>query len=109
MPPSPKNPLRPSRSLRETQSPKILIRTRQPTSLWHIDKMSLQELRQLPSTEKIKIIEALWDDLLATEDDIPVPSWHEAELRKTEADYQSGRINSIAWEDAKKSLRDRFE
>lgn len=71
--------------------------------------MSILELRQLPNTEKIKIIETLWNDLLAHEDDIPVPSWHEAELRKTEADYQSGRISSIAWEDTKKALRDRFE
>lgn len=71
--------------------------------------MSLLELRQLPNVEKIKIIETLWEDLLTNEDNIPVPGWHEAELRKTEADYQSGRINSIAWEDAKKSLRDRFE
>lgn len=74
-----------------------------------ITNMSILELRQLPSAEKIKIIETLWSDLLANEDDIPVPFWHEAELRKTEADYQSGRISSIAWEDAKKSLRDRFE
>ncbi|MDR2676319.1 MAG: addiction module protein [Opitutaceae bacterium] len=71
--------------------------------------MSTLELRQLPNLEKIKIIEILWGDLTAQENDIPVPSWHESELCKTEADYQSGRISSLPWDDAKKALRARFE
>ena len=71
--------------------------------------MSIAELRKLPTTEKLKIIEALWEDLAADEESVPSPAWHEAELRKTEADFAAGRIEVLDWEDAKKELRKRFE
>ena len=71
--------------------------------------MSIAELRKLPTIEKLKIIEALWEDLAADEETVPSPAWHHAELRKTEADFAAGRIEVLDWEDAKKELRKRFE
>lgn len=71
--------------------------------------MSIAELRKLPSVEKLKIIEALWGDLVADEDAFESPAWHEEELKKTEADYGAGRSKALDWEDAKKELRERFE
>jgi putative addiction module component (TIGR02574 family) len=71
--------------------------------------MSIAELRKLPANEKLKIIEALWSDLAADEDSFASPAWHEAELRKTEADFAAGRIESLDWETAKKDLLTRFE
>lgn len=71
--------------------------------------MSIAELRKLPPAEKLKIIEALWGDLAAEEDKFESPAWHEAELRKTEAELAAGRVEVLDWEDAKKELRKRFE
>ena len=71
--------------------------------------MSIAELRKLPADEKLRIIEALWSDLAAEEDAFTSPAWHEQELRKTEADFATGRIESLDWEAAKKELRARFE
>jgi putative addiction module component (TIGR02574 family) len=71
--------------------------------------MSIAELRKLPADEKLRIIEALWSDLAAEEDAFTSPAWHEQELRKTEADFATGRIESMDWEAAKKELRARFE
>lgn len=71
--------------------------------------MSIAELRKLPADEKLKIIEALWSDLAADEDAFASPAWHEQELRKTEAEFAAGRIESVDWEAAKKELRTRFE
>ena len=71
--------------------------------------MSIAELRQLPPIEKLKIIETLWADLAADDESFSSPAWHEAELRKTEADLAAGRIEVLDWEDAKKDLRNRFE
>jgi putative addiction module component (TIGR02574 family) len=70
---------------------------------------SITELRQLPVSEKLRIIEALWDDIAAKQEDYESPAWHEAELLKTEKDYREGRLASVDWEDAKKALRARFE
>ncbi len=71
--------------------------------------MSIAELRKLPPTEKLRIIEALWSDLAADEESFASPSWHEEALRKTEAEFAAGRVEIWDWEDAKKDLRKRFE
>jgi putative addiction module component (TIGR02574 family) len=71
--------------------------------------MSISELRKLPPIEKLKIIETLWGDLTSDEEAVPSPSWHEGELRKTEAGFDAGRIEALDWEEAKKKLRSQFE
>ena len=71
--------------------------------------MSIAELHKLPADEKLKIIEALWDDLAADDAAFDSPAWHEDELRKTEADLAAGRVEILDWEDAKKELRKQFE
>ena len=71
--------------------------------------MSIAELRKLPRTEKLKIIETLWDDLAADEESFPSPAWHEEELKKTEAEFAAGRIEVVDWQEAKRELRKRFE
>ena len=54
------------------------------------------------------LMEDLWRDLSAS-GDVESPSWHEEELRQTEADYAAGKIESLNWEDSKKQLRSMFE
>jgi hypothetical protein len=36
-------------------------------------------------------------------------AWHEKELRKTEADFGTGKIEMLDWEAAKEELRGRFD
>ena len=67
--------------------------------------MSISELRKLPAAEKLKIIEALWSDLVADDDSFASPAWHAEELRKTEAEFAAGRVEVLDWEKAKKELR----
>ena len=71
--------------------------------------MSIAELRKLPRTEKLKIIEALWEDLATDEASFDSPAWHEEALRKTESDFAAGRSDALDWQEAKKELRKRFE
>ncbi len=71
--------------------------------------MTLTELHQLPAIEKLKIIEMLWTDLAASEQELPDLVWHEAELVTTEAAFSAGAIDTVDWQLAKKSLRAQFE
>lgn len=66
--------------------------------------MSLAELRNLPTDEKLKIIEALWSDVAAEDASFASAAWHESELRKTEADFAAGRAEMLDWNEAKKEL-----
>ncbi len=67
------------------------------------------ELRQLPAIEKLKLIEALWHDLLDNENNVPALAWHQEELQVTEAAYNAGDVEAVDWQQAKKALRARFE
>lgn len=71
--------------------------------------MSIAELRKLPNDEKLKIIEVLWSDLAAADEEFASPAWHAEELRKTEAGFAAGQIEVVEWEEAKRELRKRFE
>lgn len=71
--------------------------------------MSLAELHKLPAAEKMKIIEALWSDLVSDEASLESPDWHREALRKTEDDFNAGRIEVLDWNEAKKELFKRFE
>lgn len=71
--------------------------------------MSIADLRKLPRDEKLKIIEALWSDLIAADEPFESPAWHADELRKTEANLAAGQVKILDWEDAKKELRKRFQ
>lgn len=68
--------------------------------------VNIAELHQLPSLEKLKIIELLWGDL--EEDSLHSMSWHETELKKTETDFLAENIKAVDWQQAKKELRSRF-
>lgn len=65
------------------------------------------DLKSLPKSEKLILMEDLWRDL--SSDDFESPSWHEDELRKTESDYAAGKVETLDWEDAKRQLRSMFE
>ena len=74
-----------------------------------VPAMSIAELRLLPNSEKLKIIETLWADLSADEASVESPAWHAEELRKTEEDLKAGLVTAVDWDEAKKALRKRFE
>ena len=38
------------------------------------------EILQLPATERLKLLEEIWDSLAATPEAVPIPDWHKAEL-----------------------------
>ena len=71
--------------------------------------MTTAEFHQLPNLEKLKIIEALWSDLIQDEVPLPSPAWNQDELRKTEQEYKTGKIGHLDWENAKKQIRAKVE
>jgi putative addiction module component (TIGR02574 family) len=45
-------------------------------------------LRELPLAEKLRVVETLWDDIAASDEEFPVPPWfrNEVESRLAEAE-----------------------
>jgi hypothetical protein len=65
-------------------------------------------LDKLTIAEKLRLMEALWEDLSRNEADIQSPLWHEQVLNERQARIKSGQENFIDWDVAKKELRDRL-
>jgi hypothetical protein len=70
--------------------------------------MSIESLRQLPRSEKLKIMEMLWQELSRPDDGFESPAWHAKELAATERRLAEGKEQVLDWEAAKESLRSRF-
>jgi len=58
-------------------------------------------LAQLTRTEKLQLMEALWDDLSADAQTLPAPAWHQQALDA----LASGEAQFIDWAQAKRTLR----
>jgi hypothetical protein len=67
------------------------------------------EIQNLSRKEKIRLMEAIWDDLSKGDEELESPEWHREALRETEERLASGEEKLIDWETAKKELRERFE
>jgi hypothetical protein len=67
------------------------------------------EIQNLSKEEKLRVMEAIWEDLSKDDDQIESPDWHLQALQETDQRLRSGQENIVDWQDAKKELRKRFE
>jgi hypothetical protein len=63
-------------------------------------------IKNLSRTEKLRMMEALWDDLARDTLTLPPPEWHGDELKKAERAHAAGEAGFVDWEAAKNIMRD---
>jgi putative addiction module component (TIGR02574 family) len=66
--------------------------------------MSIAEIHQLPLSEKLQIMEAIWEDLRSQADALPVPDWHKNLLDARLKAVEEGRESVLDWDEVKHSL-----
>jgi len=66
-------------------------------------------LDQMTIAEKLRAMEALWEDLSRSPENLPSPSWHEQVLEEREARIKSGEAKFVDWEVTKQELRERLK
>jgi hypothetical protein len=71
--------------------------------------MSIETLRQLPRSEKLKLMETLWEELSRPDEEFESPAWHAQELAATERRMAEGKEQVLDWGTAKESLRSKFK
>jgi len=59
---------------------------------------------ELPFAEKLRLVEALWDDLASSPDRIPVPDSIKAELDRRYQEYLANPNEGSSWEEVKRRL-----
>ncbi len=67
------------------------------------------EIKHLTREEKLKMVDALWTDLLSEEELRESPAWHKKALQETEKLFADSQEKILDWHTAKKKLRKHFE
>ncbi len=67
------------------------------------------EIKHLTREEKLRMVDALWADLLSEEEFLESPAWHKAALQETEQRLEEGQERVLDWQTAKKEMRKHFE
>lgn len=62
-------------------------------------------IAQLSFTQKLNLMEMLWDDMVSNEKNMGSPAWHEPILNAREAALKSGKETLSSWEEAKERIR----
>ncbi|MBO1351826.1 MAG: addiction module protein [Hormoscilla sp. GUM202] len=65
------------------------------------------ELLELPITEKLQLVEDLWDNIAATPEQVPVTDWQKEELARRKANYLRDPSSGRSWEEVKHYVRHR--
>jgi hypothetical protein len=64
-------------------------------------------LSDMTVTEKLQLMETLWDDLRRNADSLESPVWHREVLEERERRIVSGESKFIDWDEAKSDIRKR--
>ena len=63
-----------------------------------------EQILQLPKEEKLRVMEALWEDL-SSKDNFKSPGWHGEKLKETHERLERGEEEVVDWQDAKNRLK----
>lgn len=63
------------------------------------------ELDRMTLEEKLRTMDALWENLCRNENDLPVPQWHKDLLDERERLVKDGQAKFLDWETAKSQIK----
>ena len=62
---------------------------------------------ELSPSEKLQLVEDLWDDLAASPDAVPIHDWQKDELARRKANLLKNSSSGLDWEEVKRRVRSR--
>jgi hypothetical protein len=81
-------------------------KTRPAAILGYFNLMSVTlPLHEMSVPEKLRVMEALWEDLSRNSDALESPDWHETVLQEREGRIATGQAPFSDWERAKAEIR----
>ena len=67
------------------------------------------EISRLGLSEKLRLVEDIWDAIAAENSEIPLPEWQKQELKKRYEEYKEGKLELHDWKSVHKGLRDKYK
>ena len=66
------------------------------------------EIDRLGLSEKLNLVEDIWDSIAASDADLPVHEWQKTELDRRYRDFQAGNVELRDWKSAHKDFRKKY-
>lgn len=70
--------------------------------------MTTLQIEKLTVTEKLQIMESLWDSLCAKAENIAIPAWHDEVLQERQNALNRGIDTFVGWNEAKMHIRNQL-
>ena len=67
------------------------------------------EINKLELSEKLLLVEDIWDSIAASNSEIPMPEWQKQELSKRYKEYQEAALGLHDWKSVHEDLRDKYK
>ncbi len=68
-------------------------------------RISINDILELPTAERVEIVQKIWDSLAANPEAVPVTDAQKKELDRRLAAFENDPEAGESWEEVKKSLR----
>ena len=68
---------------------------------------AIPSIFDLSPSEKLQLVEDLWDDLAATPEAVPVHDWQREELARRKANLVKNPASGLTWKEVKQRVRSR--
>jgi putative addiction module component (TIGR02574 family) len=65
---------------------------------------TLRELETLSVSERVQLVEDLWDSIARSNANLPVPQWQKDELARRKRNYRQNPGSGESWEQVKQSI-----
>jgi len=70
---------------------------------------SFPSIFDLSPSEKLQLMEELWDDLASTPEVIPIQDWQKEELSKRKDNLMKNPASGVGWEELKRRIQNRYD
>lgn len=67
------------------------------------------EIDRLELSEKLLLVEDVWDAIAASNSELPMSEWQKLELTKRYEEYQEGKLELHDWKSVHEGLRDKYK
>jgi putative addiction module component (TIGR02574 family) len=64
----------------------------------------MQELETLPVSERVQLVEDLWDSIARSNADIPIPQWQKDELERRKQSFLRNQDSGQTWNQVKQDI-----
>jgi len=66
--------------------------------------IALQELETLSVSERVQIVEDLWDSIAQSNANLPIPQWQKDELARRKQRFLQNPASGETWDQVKRSV-----